>query len=61
MKPFLILATVLAAPVVAVTVLSTRVPLDDYMTVDRAEVCASVPAACAVDVPEPITALAGRR
>lgn len=61
MKPFLIFTTILTAPVVVVTLLSTRVPLDDYMTVDRAEVCASVPAACAVDVPEPITALAGRR
>jgi hypothetical protein len=61
MKPFLIFTTILTAPVVVVTLLSTRVPLDDYTTVDRAEVCASVPAACAVDVPEPITALAGRR
>lgn len=61
MKPFLIFTTILTAPVAVVTLLSTRVPLDDYTTVDRAEVCAAVPAACAVDVPEPITALAGRR
>lgn len=42
----LAILTLIAAPAASVILMTSHIPLAEYRTVDEAEMCASIPAAC---------------